>query len=195
MDFFNFHLLLAIVSAALPLLGMPPYLKAILHGTTRPNAVSYGLWSLQGIIDVAASISGGAGWPVVFTLILTLNTVIIFTLSLIGYGYHKYGRLDLVCGILAVLAIIMWHITGNPLVALGLSIFAGFLSATPTFMKTWRDPKSEYYPSWLLVAAAGLCSAASANVFDFANLAYPVSATWEAAMIAGLAYFGVRRFI
>lgn len=188
----SYHLVLGLLSAGFPLFAAIPYLKSILSGTTRPNTVSYGLWLLQGIIDVVASISAGATWPAIFAVVLTFNTGIVFLLTLTGYGYKRYGLSDAVCAGFAILALVGWQITGNPLVALVLSLFAGLFSALPTFLKTYHDPASEYYPAWMLVMLGAACSVASASIFDFANLAFPAYSFMEAAVIVGLAYFGTR---
>ena len=40
----DWHLLLGIIGGLLALCAIIPYIRDILHGTTRPNIVSYAIW-------------------------------------------------------------------------------------------------------------------------------------------------------
>jgi hypothetical protein len=55
----------------------------------------------------------------------------------------EIGRLDYVCGLFSVGAIILWALTKTPAIAIILSIIADALAAVPTLVKSWHHPETE----------------------------------------------------
>lgn len=163
-----------------------------MRGTTRPNIISFIIWTLLQLIAIAAQLSAGSSWSVIILIACTFNTVLIIILCLVGYGYAKYKVLDWSCFILAMAAILLWCITNDPLLAIGLAIFADFLGALPTVVKAFRDPFSELPLGWYLATFSAVLAALSTTKIDFANLAYPVYLVIITATIASVALVGQR---
>ena len=107
-----------------------------------------------------------------------------------GYGYKEYGLVDKICFVLAILAIILWQITREPLVALALSIVADAIATWPTIVKTYRYPKTEAPFPWLMTLTASILSALSSTKFNFANLAFPLYMIIIDLTITYFAFFG-----
>jgi hypothetical protein len=104
---------------------------------------------------------------------MTFNTAIVAVLGAVGYGYKQYGGLDYTCGAIGAAAIVLWLLTGQPLVALILSVAADFIIAIPTIVKTIRDPHSETLFAWFLVAVASALTLLSITSLTPSNLLYP----------------------
>ncbi len=170
----NWHLILAIVGGTIAFLSIVPYIKDILHGTTRPNIVSYSLWFFLLGIGMLGQISSGASWSIIFMTGDLLAVVVVIALCLAGYGYGKYGKLEVVCTMLAIIAIIAWQATGEPLYAIIFALIADILAAVPTVVKAYRDPKSEIAAAWFMVAIGGVFGIISNTVFDLPNMLFPV---------------------
>lgn len=167
------HAWFGIGAGVVQALSLLPYLYAIVHGTTRPNAVSFGVWTALSAIDVVAMYAGaGLGWPLILPVVGTVGMTIITLFAIGGYGYSASTRLDMVCLILGLAGIVLWQVTGEPALALALSIIASLAAAIPTVVKTYRAPHTEYAPAWLMVTVASLLSILSVTTYDFTNLAY-----------------------
>ncbi|MCX6702595.1 MAG: hypothetical protein NTW60_01895 [Candidatus Wolfebacteria bacterium] len=189
----DWHQIIGIGAGVIQIISIIPYVKDIFKGTTRPNIVSYFLWTVIQVIAIFAQFSAGASWSLFILIASTFNTSLIFILCLAGYGYKEYGLTDKICFVLAIITIIVWQITKQPLIVLALAIFADFLASVPTILKAYRDPKSEMVLSWFMTVVSATIAGFSTTKIDFANLIYPVYAFLTNGTITWLAFFGQRR--
>lgn len=189
----DWHLALAVLSGVLILCSIIPYVRGVLYGTTRPNAVTWFLWLFIQTIAIAAQLSEGASWSVVVVIVDGLTIFVVFVLSVIGYGYRAYSRFDILCGVFGVFAIILWQTTGDAIVALAFSIVADICAALPTISKAYRDPWSEHAIAWGITMLAALVGLAANERFDLANVLFPAYLAAVNGLIFFLAFFGQRR--
>lgn len=122
------------------------YIRSTLKGQTKPNRVSWVLFALIPIIAAAAALKEGAGLAVMPTIAAGLSPVLVVIVSFWNKNaYWKISKLDIVCGVLAVLAIVLWVSTDNPLLALAFAILADALASVPTIIKSWKHPETENF--------------------------------------------------
>jgi flagellar biosynthesis protein FliP len=176
-------------SALLILAGVVPYIRSILKREVRPNLVSWAGWTLLTTIAAAAQISKGASLSVLIVLMSTLGTGAVAVLA-IKLGYTKFSRLDIVCFLLAGLAMILWWVTNEPLVAIGLALTADFIVAVPTIVKTYKDPASETAFPWIIFAVGAGIGTATSSSYALHNLLFPLYLFFINALIGGLALRG-----
>jgi hypothetical protein len=189
----EWHEALGIVSGVIQIGSIIPYIWDIVHGSTRPNAVSTGLWTLLSGIALAAQISAGASWSVILVAGVAFNCAVITVLALSGYGYAKYGRIDWFCLLMGLVAIGAWVLTANPVASIVLVVLASVISNIPTIVKTYREPASEYSFSWFLVVIASSLSLLSTTQLNAQNLLYPGEDWLVNIIIFSLSFFGQRR--
>ena len=170
----DWHEIVAIIAGIITLGAVVPYLWDMLRGTTRPNIISWGLWTLIHIIFISAQWSSGASWSIVLPVVEFFTVGGILVLGIFGYGYKKYGVLDGVCLVIALGAIVLWQITSEPLVALLLSVAADLIASIPTLTKSYLDPESETPLTYFLIVIAAFLAGLSSTVFDTANLIWPI---------------------
>jgi hypothetical protein len=170
----DLHLILGVASGSVGVISIIPYVVDIFYGTTRPNVVTAAVWTLiQGIV-VVAQWSAGASWSIILPAALCFNTFLVLMICLAGYGYKRYGKSDIICFSLAILSIILWQVTSDPIIGLAFAIIADAFGTWPTLVKTWREPLSESVLAWVLSAIASALAVASTAIFNFANLSYPI---------------------
>lgn len=186
----DWHPALAIISGIVQILSVVPYVRDMFWGRTRPNIVSWSLWTVLQSIALAAQLSAGFSWSMLLLAAMTLNTAFVVVLAARGYGYRQYGGLDYTCGVIGAAAIVLWLITGQPLAALTLSVLADFIIAIPTVAKTIRDPHSETLLSWFLVAVASAFTLLSITEFTPSNLLYPSYLFLITASMTGIIFVG-----
>jgi hypothetical protein len=190
----NWQPLVGIISGIVQAASMLPYVWSIVRGTTRPSFISNLLWTLLGIIEVAAQWSAGASWSIVVVIIVTFNTGFVASLCLFGYGYKKWGVVDVWCLALSLAAIVGWGITGNPLVALALALLANIFASTPTIIKGYRDPYADQFLSWFMVVFAACLSILSITFWTPANLIIPIYLLVESVVMSLLLFVGQRLY-
>lgn len=189
----DWHIVAAVIAGVLGIASVVPYLRDMLKGTTRPNVISWSLWFFIQAIFVAAQWSSGASYSIVLPMVgvLAVGTVVI--LGLFGYGYKKYGFIDVVCLVLVIGAIGLWKLTNDPSIALWLSIAADFIAAIPTCIKSYKDPESETFNAYLIAIFASVATIFSTTLYDFPNLAWPVYIILANSLILTLILLGRRR--
>lgn len=188
----DFHIALAALSAILCIASAVPYAKDIFYGTTRPNAITWFLWLFIQAIAIAGQWSSGASFSIVLVIADGFTVAFVFVLSVIGYGYRELHAVDFLCGVLGIIAIIAWLLTGNPVLALMFAVAADLFASFPTIRKAYQDPWSEYPIGWGLTALGGVLGVASTTEFNAANLLFPFFIVFVNGTIFLLAFFGRR---
>lgn len=146
-----------IVGAIFNLAGGFSYLMGTLRGRTQPNRVSWFLWALAPGIAFAAQISQGVGLSALMTFMVGFSPAVIFLASFVNKkAVWKLGVFDYFCGLMALLAIVLWQVTKEGNIAIMFGIFADFFAAVPTIKKSFQHPESENYRIFL----CGIISAA-----------------------------------
>ena len=169
----DYHPILGAIGGVLAIAAIVPYLRDVFRGTTRPNFVSFFIWELLLIISLTAQMSAGASWSAILLIGDLIGNSTALVICLMGYGYKKYGWLEWTCLGLAIVAIIAWQLTHQPVLAIMFAIVADAMAAIPTLAKAWRDPWSEYPVTWLMIAAGGLCAVLATTIHNPANLLFP----------------------
>jgi hypothetical protein len=133
-----------VLAALINVFGSLLYALSTLKGKTQPNRVTWFLWAINPLIAFAAQVGEGAYWIALMTFMVGFGPALVLTASFLNKNaYWKITRFDSVCGILSVLAIALWIITGTGIIAIWLSIVADLFAGLPTLVKAWRFPETE----------------------------------------------------
>lgn len=142
-------------ASLLNVIGTGSYVVQTLRGNTRPNRVSWLLWSVAPLIAAAAQFREGVGLITLSTFMNGFMPLLILIASFINRkAYWKASTFDYFCGSISVLALILWLVTGEGLLAIGLSILADLMAAIPTLRKSYSEPESEHPTAFLFSAIA-----------------------------------------
>jgi hypothetical protein len=100
---------------------------------------------------------------------------LVFVCSFVNKNaYWKLDIFDYGCGALSLLALILWAITRDPLVALILAIAGDGFAVVPTLIKAWKHPKTESIAPFI----GGLFSAstgfAAVTTWTFIEFGFPL---------------------
>jgi hypothetical protein len=151
------------------------YIRAMFRGETKPNRVTWFMWSVAPFVATAASVSSGVGWAVVPVFMSGFSPFLIFTASFFTRkAYWKLSSFDYLCGVLSGLALILWYLTNNPNVAIVFAILSDALAAVPTFIKAWHNPRTESVWPFVIGVFSPMTSFLAATSFDFSDLAFPI---------------------
>lgn len=161
------------LAAALSLVGSATYVTQTLRGKTRPDRVSWLMWSVTALIAFAAQASQGVGLPALTTLALAVGPLLTVAASFANRrAYWRLGFFDYACGVLSALALVGWYLTRSGNLAIGLAIAADFTASLPTLAKSWGRPRTEDYRTYALSAVGAAITLATLPRWSFAAGAF-----------------------
>ena len=150
---------LVILAGAIEVSTAIPYIIDIRKGKTRPAIVSWSTWLLLSAIAAAASFAEGATASGVIASALVVECFMIILFSL-RKGHFSYTRFDGFCQLGALLGIMAWYVTSDPLAAIITFVITDLIGAFPTFRHSWRRPLEEtVYTFTLSILGNGLALA------------------------------------
>lgn len=157
------------------LIGISSYIKEMLKGNVKPNRVSWLMWSIAPLIATFAALSSGVALSVIPVFMAGFGPLLVFIISLFKKeAYWKLQRFDYYCGSLSALALILWVITKEPIIAIVFSLASDLLASIPTLLKSYKNPETESSSAFL----GGLLSAATSffaiEKWNFPSLAFPI---------------------
>ncbi len=135
---------LVFMGAAANIYGSLLYIKYVVRGDTKPNRVSWLMWSIAPLIATAAEFSDGVRWAVLPVFLSGFTPIMTLIASFFNpNAYWKITRFDYYCGFFSLLALVLWGITKEPVIAIVFAIVSDFFATIPTLIKAWRYPETE----------------------------------------------------
>lgn len=182
------HQLLAvfgIASGIFNVAGLVPYIRDIFRSKTKPERAMWWIYAFLFGVLFAAQVGAGAHWVLVITAASILSSVVIAALSL-RYGYGSFHRRDAVSLCIAIVGLVGWMLTNNPLLAIIMVVIVDIAGFWLTLVKTWKAPHSETLISWQLSFLAAIASVLSAGTWNFSVLLYPLYSVIGTGMLVWL---------
>lgn len=165
---------LVFVGAAAQLVGISFYIKETLRGNNKPNKVTWLMWAIAPIIGAFAAVSDGVGWAVLPVFMAGFGPLLVFIASFVNKkSYWKLEKFDYLCGFCSLLALILWGITKEPIIAIIFAIASDGFAAVPTLIKGWKHPETESATSFMGGLFSSLTSFAAIKIWNFAAIAFP----------------------
>jgi hypothetical protein len=151
--------LLLALSAAFLLIAPITYIISIFKGRTKPHRMTrFILFFVTALNFISILVVNGNIGANVFAGIMFAQSAVIFFLSL-WRGVGGTTKLDWTCLTIAILGVVMWKLTGNPVMGILFSILADLAAYIPAFLKTWKHPSTEtpwYYVAGTISAVLSL---------------------------------------
>ncbi|HKU18885.1 MAG TPA: hypothetical protein VJP80_06465 [Candidatus Saccharimonadales bacterium] len=118
------------------------YSKSIFARKAKPHKVTRLIVWLASIAGVLAVLHSNNTAGKIFAAIFLARATYLLVLAAI-YGVGGASRLDKTCLVIGVVALIVYVVTGNGLLAISFGVLSDLIGYIPTFVKTWREPTSE----------------------------------------------------
>ena len=174
-------------------IGSVGYIIKTLQGKIKPNKVTWFLWALAPLIAFAAQIKQGVGLQSLLTFMVGFMPIIIFLASFVNKkSYWKIERLDLICGSLSIIGLILWQITKVGNIAIVFSLISDFLAGWPTIIKSYQHPETENYVLYLGNAAFALITLLTIKVWNFETYSFSLYIFLVTLLIAILIKFKIK---
>ena len=132
------------VGVLINLVGLFWYIKDVIKGGTKPNLVSWFIWSLAPFIGVFFQLKAGAGFSILPVFMAGFTSLVVIIVSVLKKnGYWKINTFDVICGIISLFALTLYIMTHNLGVSIFFAIFSDALAYIPTIRKSWNFPETE----------------------------------------------------
>ena len=162
-----------VLAAILSISGSITYSYHVIKGNAKPNRVTWILWGLIPIVAFFAQLDEGVGHEAIMTFMAGFGPIIVLISTFFNKNsYWQVSKLDIICGILSVIAVILWLSTGDGNVAIALSILADLLAAIPTIHKSFVHPESEHHSAFRNSALSAGITLATIDDWNFANYGF-----------------------
>ncbi|OGJ62936.1 hypothetical protein A3C37_05560 [Candidatus Peribacteria bacterium RIFCSPHIGHO2_02_FULL_53_20] len=168
----EYKTLLGGLGAIIALLAYAIYFHDIFFRHTKPHAFSWLVWTLLAGIGFAAQVTGGAGagsWVLGVDVIVCS---VIFVVAL-WKGERGYVWVDWISLALALFSIVLWRITGTPLLSVILICCIDALAYVPTFRKSFFKPQEESMTAFMLFSLKFILVLLALERYSIVTALYP----------------------
>lgn len=165
-----------------------PYIKDILAGKTKPERISWLIWSVMGVIFIVTQYLEGATSSIWFTVAGTVFATLVFLLSLRHGegGFHLRDKVILAC-VCAVLFI--WYLSNDAALTIFLTVLIEIGAGYLTIIKTYRDPSTETLSFWLLSTLGAVLACLAVGELHYELLVFPVYIASFCMVMSGIIVF------
>lgn len=120
------------------------YIKDIFLGKTKPNLVSWFIWSLAPFIGVFFQLKAGAGLSILPIFMAGFISFLVVAVSILRKkAYWKINTFDVICGLISLMALLLYIFTRNLNISILFAITSDALAYIPTVVKSWNFPDTE----------------------------------------------------
>jgi O-antigen/teichoic acid export membrane protein len=161
-----------IITIVLTVLVYVPLIVSTVKGNLKPHPITWFIQTLS---------LGTSGFILLFndahagTWALLSGAVFCLIVTIVSFkNYRKlsrFSRKDFLFLFLALSALFLWLLSRDlAIISVTLLTAASIFGFIPTFIKTWKDPRSESFYTWLLFLLIVIFGIAATAHFDFINL-------------------------
>ncbi len=166
---------LVFAGAFIQLAGVSFYVKDTIRGKSKPNRMTWLLWAAAPLIAAAAAFADGVGWAALPVFMSGFGPFLVLLASFINpNSYWRLHTFDYICGVCSALALILWALTAEPIVAIIFAILSDGLAVVPTLIKSWKYPETETGIAYVMSLLAVLTSFAAVKTWSFSAIAFPI---------------------
>lgn len=183
--------LFAFLGAFIVLFCTLPYIIDVVKHKTRPNIITWIIWTVLVGIGAAALFAShdyNAAWLLIGDAIATFAVVIVG----IRYGTAELDRFDIFCLIGAVVGLILWLLFSSPLIAIVATIAIDFIGTIPTVRHSYLHPEEETYLTFALGIIATIFTLLSLSNYTFSSWIYPAYLLFSNALLTVTIFYGQR---
>lgn len=183
---YEYHIVLAAIAAVIGLLSFVPYFRDILNGSTKPHIFSWFVWSLLVGITFLIQISQGGG---IGAWVTGLESICCFAVTIFAFtrGEKNIIWTDWVCLAGALIAIILWQLAHQPLLAVIFLVLADGFGYVPTLVKSYRRPQEETAAQYALSSVRWFLGTMALGSLTLTTWLYPAWAgTLDISLVATL---------
>lgn len=170
----DFQFYIGILAGIIAFVAYFVYIKSIIRGETKPNKITWWIWTFMGgVIGTSYYFSGAEAtlWVAISEFIGPL------TIALLSMKYGTGGtedKTDFLFLVGAIFSIILWIIFDNPVVALVTNLAVDVFAVLPTIKHIRKNPDDEGFAGWFITWIADCVNLFAVDKPVFGVVIYPV---------------------
>jgi hypothetical protein len=165
--------ILSAFAIALTFAAFVPYIRTIIHGTTKPHVFSWFIWGTTTFVVFLAQLEGKGGvgaWPIGVSGVIT---IFIAFLAYVKRADITVTKVDWLFFISALSSLPLWYLTSDPLWAVVILTTIDVLGFGPTVRKVYNFPHSESLLFFALFAARNLIVIGALEAHSVTTVLFP----------------------
>lgn len=165
--------ILSAFAIALTFAAFVPYIRTIIHGTTKPHVFSWFIWGTTTFVVFLAQLEGKGGvgaWPIGVSGVIT---IFIAFLAYVKRADIAITKADWIFFISALSSLPLWYLTSDPLWAVVILTTVDVLGFGPTVRKVYSFPHSESLLFFALFAARNLIVIVALETHSVTTVLFP----------------------
>ncbi|MEI7858303.1 MAG: hypothetical protein WCI26_00595 [Acidimicrobiales bacterium] len=176
-----------LIALAIDAFGAIIYARQTWRGQAEPDLVSWTIWAVVPFLAFATELQQGVGIESLITFSAGAGPLLVVVVALVSNRPPwKMHPLDWLCASIAVVGVLLWLFSRNPVFGLWAFIGAQLASATPTVFKAWHEPSTESATTYVAnVITSGFAIFCSAEL-TLATLGFPLEEMFITGLIAFL---------
>ncbi|MBP7804824.1 MAG: hypothetical protein KA052_01215 [Candidatus Pacebacteria bacterium] len=163
---------LIILSSIFALVGPALYIFSIVKGKAQPHRMTRFVLMIVVLVATFSFYAAGDTPTFIMSAVLLVGNIAMFLLS-IKYGVGGWAKSDILCLIIAIIGIILWQVSGNPLLSIYSLVVADLVAMLPTIIKSYRRPDTEVWYLFFCDILANICILAAHKEITFNEYVYP----------------------
>jgi len=170
----EYHAVLGVLGVLTGVARYALYYRDIFKGKTKPHPFSWFVWGIMNVIVFFAQVISNAGPGVWVTALVAIACLSISVVALFK-GEKVITRLDWFCFFTALLGIVLWQVTNQPLLAVIIVTVTDAIAYIPTYRKSYWKPDEETASSYVLAALRSVFALAALDSLALVNWLFPAS--------------------
>lgn len=171
---YDIKIILGFLAVFVGLVGYIPYYRDVLRGVTKPHPFSWIGFTLLLGITFFAQIATGAGPGAWVNGVSALGVFGIAILAL-WKGERDITIFDWACFAGALLGIVLWRMTSDPLTAVVVVTITDMIVFFPTYRKAYLKPHEETASLFVFAAAKYIISIFALTSLNLTTALFPIS--------------------
>jgi hypothetical protein len=156
-------------------IGYAFYIRGIIQGTVKPHFFSWFVWAVLTAIACVAQIVAGGGPGAWVTGVTALMSMVFALVGLGSSSRSLIAKSDWVYFIGALLAIVPWLSTGDPLWSVVMITVIDAVAFVPTFRKAYLHPCTENVLTYALSGLKFVFGIVALSSLTLTTALYPAS--------------------
>ena len=182
---YEYQVALGILAIVAGFAGEFLYIKDIFKRTIKPHPFSWFGWGVLDVVIFSAQIvkGGGAGaWVTGVAAVVNVGIAI----AALSRGEKQITWSDWACFIGALLGIVLWILTDDPLYAVVVASVVNYLAFVPTFRKAYLRPQEESLNIFVFDIIKFLLSIAALQALNPTTALFPAASAVSNAIFVGM---------
>jgi len=165
--------LLVLLSSISVFISYLIYEWAMIKGKAKPHRTTRLVILIITALGASSLFAQNDRVVAIFLGICAIQSLVMFLMSF-KWGMGGWAKIDIVCLVIALVGIVLWKVTSNPVLGLYGAVGADLFGMIPALIKTYRLPDTEYSPTYVFDLIAIALTALAIRNGGFNEYLYPV---------------------